>query len=491
MFADTARSLAALPPGLAAVLQDDEWDDSEAARSLAAWDVLHAGVAPLGVLRPATVGALAQALPLLTGAGVAIVPRGGGTSYSAGAIAETSRSVVVDLTRLDAVREISVEDRVVRVQAGCSWERLLSALLIHGQRTPCWGPASGRIATVGGAIAQDAMFYGSATHGTVRQSVLGLSVLLADGGLLHTGIHGEAQRAALPTGCDATGLFVGSCGALGIVVEASLRLTDLPPGAACVGFECPDLASGLRALTSLPATSGLAEAVLAYVPPASNEQSFLSISLESPGEVELERGLSRVLDACELAGLRHAGEGLLPAWRKQPFPALSMLQSEQGQRWIPVHGVLPTSRAEAAVAGLTGFLEGRGTALAEHEMSWNLVCVRLGPGAILVEVNLHWRGEGNPRVRELLGVQSCASTESHAGQSSPDVAAVIDLRAELADRLAAAGAVHLQLGRRYEYLPRLEPTQRRLLAGLKSHLDPRGLMNPGVLGLETSVEGSA
>ena len=101
-----------------------------------------------------------------------IVTRGGGMSYTSGYLATAAESILIDMTSMDAIIEVNLEDRYVTVEAGCSWQKLYEHLMPLGVRTPYWGTLSGRFATIGGGLSQNSIFWGSGQHGTDRKSVV-------------------------------------------------------------------------------------------------------------------------------------------------------------------------------------------------------------------------------------------------------------------------------------------------------------------------------
>ena len=156
---------------------------------------------------------------------------------------------MLDLRRLDRV-EVVPEDGYVLAEAGCTWEALDAALEPLGSRTPFRGPLSGRRATVGGTLSQNAIFFGSGLHGTASDSVLGLEVVLASGALLRTGSSAASGTPPFlrAYGPDLTGLFLGDSGALGIKARASLRLLPRPAARTPLSIGFRNRASCLEAL---------------------------------------------------------------------------------------------------------------------------------------------------------------------------------------------------------------------------------------------------
>ncbi|WP_368499585.1 FAD-binding oxidoreductase [Herbiconiux sp. A18JL235] len=178
----------------------------------------------LCVVTAESVADVQTAVRLAASEGVAIVPRGTGTGLAGGATS-TEGSVVLALDRLDRIVEISLDDELAVVQAGVINQHLSDALLPHGYvYSP--DPASKAISTIGGNIATNAGGLLCAKYGVTREAVLGLTVVLADGSLLHTG----RRTVKGVTGYDLTALFTGSEGTLGVIVEATVRIRPLPAG---------------------------------------------------------------------------------------------------------------------------------------------------------------------------------------------------------------------------------------------------------------------
>lgn len=201
------------------------------------------GIPPLAVALPESVEEAAQAVRLATDAGLSIVPRGGGMSYSKGYLPDRADSVVVDTRKLNRVVEVNTDDRYITVEAGCTWEKLNAALEGTGLRTGYWGPLSGINATVGGALSQNSAFFGSALNGVVADSVIGVTVILADGRVVTTGSGGRigAKPFTRYGGPDLTGMFLGDNGAFGLKVAATLKLWPRPQETGFLSFGFPTM----------------------------------------------------------------------------------------------------------------------------------------------------------------------------------------------------------------------------------------------------------
>lgn len=153
---------------------------------------------------------------------IPITPRGAGTSLTGSAVPRQG-GLVMDMSRMNKILAISIEDRQVMVQPGVVFDDLNHHLADTGFFFPP-NPASGKVATIGGNVATNAGGVKGAKYGTTRDYVLDLEVVLADGSIFHTG----AKTMKCVSGYDLTRLFVGSEGTLGVVTEISLKIDPLP-----------------------------------------------------------------------------------------------------------------------------------------------------------------------------------------------------------------------------------------------------------------------
>ena len=226
---------------------------TEEERAFYSHDVFRGGEQALAVVQPGSVEELQQVLRALRDSGLAVVPRGGGMSYTDGYLPEQRDSIMVDMRRMNRIEEINAEARYVVVEAGVTWSELNGALEAYGLRTPFWGPLSGLRATVGGTLSQGSMFLGSGQYGSVADSTLALEVVAADGSLVRTGSW--AGEHATPFfrhhGPDMSGLFTGDCGALGFKARAVLRLIKRPSETRFLSYSFTRHADLLEAMANI------------------------------------------------------------------------------------------------------------------------------------------------------------------------------------------------------------------------------------------------
>lgn len=484
-------------------------------------DVYRAGGTPIAVVRPKSVEALQALVRTCADAEIAMVPRGGGASYTDGYLMKEGGHVLIDTGALDSI-DINVTNATVKVGAGVTWAALKEALAVHGLRTPFWGPFSGLVATIGGSVSQNALSHGSGTFGISASSVLSLDIVLASGKLMHTG----ASQVVRNYGPDMTGLFCGDCGALGIKVAITLPLVAVKPASADVSFSFADFASFAEAgrliqleglddehfgldialsqgqiarqegasarlrmaadiMRAAPNKLGglvqLARMGLAGTNAAAADAYMWHFMVDGANEAEAEAKASRIRTVMKKFGREIANS--VPSYvRAMPFAALFNILGPKGERWVPVHGILPQVQAEPFHDALASMFA-RHKAEMERLGVWcGTMFSPVGSTGFLYEIAIYWPDARTAFHDTILDPDHLNTIPAYP--ASAEAAALADqLKREMVALYASHDAAHFQIGRAYPYQQRLDPAMQALLRAIKNQLDPHGLMNPGVLGL--------
>ncbi|WP_337004581.1 FAD-binding oxidoreductase [Microbacterium sp. LB12] len=231
---------------------------------------------PLAVVHAERVDHVQQTMRIATETRTPVVVRGAGTGL-AGAANAGAGEIVLSMRRMTAIREIRPDDLLAVVEPGILNADLNVELARHGL---WWAPdpASRDISTVGGNIATGAGGLLCAKYGVVRDAVLGVDLVLADGRLLHLG-HRSVKGV---TGLDLTALVVGSEGTLGVVVGATLKLRRLVQGETCtVTATFPGVRDAAAASAAVTA-AGVQPAIMELMDAASLAAVHALLALPAP-----------------------------------------------------------------------------------------------------------------------------------------------------------------------------------------------------------------
>ncbi|WP_242395787.1 FAD-binding oxidoreductase, partial [Anaeromyxobacter oryzisoli] len=225
---------------------------------------------------PASVEEAAAALRALAGEGLAVVFVGGGTDLGLGGTPERLDAVLLT-RRLAGVKEHAPADQIVHVEAGITLAALQRHLAPHGQRLALDPPAPER-ATLGGLLAANGFGPRRTRFGTLRDLVIGITVVRADGAIARGG--GKVVKNV--AGFDLPRLFCGSLGTLGLVAEVILRLHPLPEASETVAVAGLDAAE-VRAISRAAAASYLEPTAAVALPEGDGLRLLLRFEGFGPG----------------------------------------------------------------------------------------------------------------------------------------------------------------------------------------------------------------
>jgi len=269
----------------------------------------HASAAPpLAVVHAESTADVQATLRIAHETGTPVVVRGAGTGLAGAAIAGAGE-IVLSTLRMRRVLEIRPDDLLAVVEPGILNAELDALLSEHGLWWPP-DPASRDISTVGGNIATGAGGLLCAKYGVVRDAVLAVDLVLADGRLLHLG-HRSVKGV---TGLDLTSLVIGSEGQLGVIVGATLKLRRLVPGTPCtIVATFPavrDAARGSAAVTASGAEPSIMELMDARCLAAVH--ALLELPAPRAGVAQLTiqtDGRSAAVEADQIAAVLHDAGG--------------------------------------------------------------------------------------------------------------------------------------------------------------------------------------
>ena len=199
--------------------------------------------APDAVAFPESTDEVAAIARLCHAARAPMIPFGTGTSLE-GHVAAVHGGICIDLTRLKRIISVSPEAMDCRVEAGVTRGELNADLRASGLQFPV---DPGADASIGGMAATRASGTAAVRYGSMRENVLGLTVVTPDGRTIRTGSRARKSAAGL----DLTRLYVGSEGTLGIITEIQLRLHGIPEAALVATCPFPDLAAAVGASTAV------------------------------------------------------------------------------------------------------------------------------------------------------------------------------------------------------------------------------------------------
>jgi FAD/FMN-containing dehydrogenase len=490
-------------------------------------DVYGSGERPVAVVRPGSTDEVRRIVELALRHGASVVPRGGGASYTDGYVPAERDAVLVDTQRLDRIVHVDERDMYVVVEAGVTWARLHEALAPRGLRTPFFGPFSGLAATVGGSVSQNSISWGSGQYGVSAESVLGVEVVTGTGQVVRTGTWATPGSAPFFRfyGPDLTGLFTGDTGALGVKTRIALRLVRRPREFVGMSFRFATFESMLAGMVAAagdglnminfgldPALqqgqlgkAGTGEAIEAAKAVYRNARNpvdglarlarmalagkrFLSGDVHSVHYVV--EGVDRAAARANAAFLRerlivHGEEtaNTIPqVVMAMPFAPLYNVLGPRGERWVPVHGILPFSRVEAFRRDLVAYYAANAARMEQHRVTRGAMFMTVGTNGFVYEPVFYWQDARNACHERLVPADYLKTLPAY--EPNPAGREVVhEMKRGIVDLFHRHGAAHLQVGKLYPYLRDRDAATVDLLRAVKNSVDPGRRMNPGALGL--------
>ena len=430
--------------------------------------LLDPGVTPRNLdagllVRPSSPAEVAAVLRCAARHGIGVVPQGGRTGLSGGAVSRPDE-IILSLQRLATIGLIDAASRTAVVDAGVTLESLDTALRPHGLSAGIDLGARGS-ATIGGMVSTNAGGIDAFRYGTMRERVLGLEVALPSGELLDflSRVRKDNSGLALRQ------LFIGGEGTLGVITRIALALVPAPAGryaALAVIPRADDAVRLMRLVESHPGLtlaaaevmSGnqvtLTAAALGIALPLTIAPADLALllSVEATGDESADEGLQSAL--AEGSGQALLSDCLLPKnaaeerdlWRIREDWAVD--RARPGGLWFDI---------SVPVDGLAAYLAGLQARLCAHDPSLGLFVV-----GHLADGNLH------------VTVNAPVPITERYEEIAPLVYA--DLRT-LGGSFSAEHGIGIE--KRSSLAHWLDPAALALMRAIKALIDPAGIMNPG------------
>lgn len=200
---------------------------------------------PFAIVYPATTEEVSKIMKVCHQRKLPVTTIAGGTSLE-GHFAPTRGGICLDMGRMDNILDLHPKDLDVVVQPAVGWEDLNEILEVHGLFFP---PDPGPGAKIGGMVGTGCSGTNAFRYGTMREWVISLTVVLADGTIIKTRQRPRKSSA----GYDLTKMFIGSEGTLGIVTEAVLKVTVLPKSQNVAVVTFPDIYAAAECVSNVVA----------------------------------------------------------------------------------------------------------------------------------------------------------------------------------------------------------------------------------------------
>lgn len=299
---------------------------------------------------------VADAVSLCAKHHVPVIPFGVGSSLE-GHLLAVQGGISIDVSRMNQVLAINAEDLTVTVQAGVTRKQVNEALKSHGLFFPI---DPGADASIGGMCATRASGTNAVRYGTMRENVLALEVVNAQGQVLRTGTRAKKSSA----GYDLTRLMVGSEGTLGVITEVTLKLYPLPEAVMAATCAFPSVADAVNTtiqIIQLGVPIARCELLDANTVRIVNKQAHLSLKESAMLLMEFHGSPAGVQEQVKLVqeiSADHQGEAF--AWADTPEERTRLwtarhnayfagLQSRPGCRAISTDTCVPISRLADAM----------------------------------------------------------------------------------------------------------------------------------------------
>jgi D-lactate dehydrogenase (cytochrome) len=413
---------------------------------------------PDAVLHALDEAEVAQAVALCRRHGVPVIPYGAGSSVE-GQLIAVRGGLSLDLSRMNQVLAIRPEELSATVQAGVTRKQLNEALKATGL---FFAVDPGADATIGGMCATRASGTAAVRYGTMRENVLALNAVTADGQVLRT--SSRARKSA--AGYDLKSVFIGSEGTLGLITEVTVKLHPVPVAMSAAVVNFPSLGAAIDTVIEA-IQCGVPLARAEYLD-AANLRAINAYSKTNLREADSlffefhgsEAGVREQAATVQAIAAEHGGQDFEWAehpedrtrlWNARHTAFFAILQSRTGCRAVLTDTCVPISRLADSIAGARALLDASTlpASIGGHVGDGNFHC------AILVDPAAPHEVEEAERLNAAIVRLAQSMDGTCSGEHGVGLHKVAFLEGEV-----GAHGLHL-------------------MRALKQAFDPEGLLNPG------------
>jgi FAD/FMN-containing dehydrogenase len=495
---------------------------SDADRRFYAHDVFRSGALPAAVVQPGTVEELQSIVRAAYDSGTPLIIRGGGASYTDAYAHTHAGGITVDTARLNHI-DINETNATVTVEPGVTWAALREAVLARGYKTKFWGSYSGLFANVGGGMSMNAISHG---QGCAAEAALSFDIITGTGEMIRTGsaLSGPASPFFRHYGPDMTGLFTGDCGALGVKARITLALVKAPPAFATASFSFTSF-DALHAAFRAIGVEGIVEENFGLNEVLQQGQlgkADAAAKAEMAGKIVKQSGVFK--GAAKLAKMALAGDKAIAAAsyaghficegldqsdangriaqvkrlcsefgaeipnsvpevvRAMPFAPFHNVLGPKGERWLPCHTKLAHSAAVPFHHAIQALFAEESDVMARHGIVAGGMFMAVGSTAFVYEPAFYWPDAQHIYHERMVDPAHRASLPTYPRSEAAETEA-LRIKTRVVDLMHDHGGVHSQIGKVYPYARDHNPAHWALLKAVKAELDPKGILNPGALGL--------
>jgi len=390
---------------------------------------------------------------------VPVVPFGGGTSLE-GHVTPVRGGITVDVSRMTRIMQVSQADMDCRIEAGVTREQLNTHLRDAGLFFPVDPGTSA--CTIGGMCATRASGTNAVRYGTIRENVMGLTVVLADGRVILTG--GRVRKSS--TGYDLTRLFIGSEGTLGVITEVQLRLHGIPEAMSAATCQFPTLRDAVETVIAILQV-GIPVARMELLDEVQMAACIAYSKLEGLAATPTlffefhgtEAAVQEQAQLAEAIAIDNSAQGFRWAtdaaergklWQARHDAYWACLALKPGHKGIATDAIVPISRLDEAILGAKQDIEASGLTAP--------IVGHVGDGNFHTVILVPPEPDGLARAWEL---------------DKKIVARALSLGG------SCSGEHGVGIGKR-EFLEQEHgPEALAVMRSVKQALDPRGVLNPG------------